>query len=47
MMGGRNKSLSKGFQLGDVVEGPGEIPTISSYELGGFVGISFNLTAKK
>ena len=45
IMGGQQTKLAKGYQIGDILEGEGDIPTTRTYRLGGFVGISFNLTA--
>ena len=44
LMGGRVTRLSKGFQVGDSFDPyNGDIPTRNPYELGFFIGTSFNL----
>ncbi len=44
IMGGKVKRLSQGFEVGDVFHSDADIvPTHHPYELGGFVGVSFNL----
>jgi hypothetical protein len=42
LMAGKVTRLGKGFQVGAPYDSP-ELPTKSIYELGGFLGISFNL----
>ncbi len=43
-MGGRVQRLAKGFRVGDAFDANnGDIPTVGKYELGAFVGLSFNL----
>ena len=43
LMGGRVERLGEGYAVGDVYEAGGILPTKSVYELGYFLGISFNL----
>lgn len=44
LKGGKVRRLDRGFAVGDVVDvGVGDIPLKSVYELGAFLGLSFNL----
>lgn len=42
-MGGRTSELSQGLKTGDNLSGFAEIPTKNKYQLGYFVGVSFNI----
>ncbi len=44
IMGGKIERLSDGYQVGDMFEGSSEtLPKFESYEMGYFIGISFNV----
>ncbi len=46
LMGGRVQRLGQGYQIGDAFEGDSAlIPTSPRYELGAFVGLSYNLSS--
>lgn len=48
LMGGRVTRLANGLQVGQTIDlGGGVLPTYSPYELGCFVGLSFNLLAQR
>jgi hypothetical protein len=44
LMGGKVESLAKGFKVGDAFDPDnGDLPTKGKYNLGMFMGLSFNL----
>ena len=45
LMGGKSEKLSQGYEVGDTYISDSNLaPTISVYELGYFIGVSFNLS---
>ena len=45
LMGGKSEKLSQGYEIGDqYISDSNLAPTISVYELGYFIGVSFNLS---